>query len=517
MKRKALEVLGYLALTGVALALRLIDLDARPFHHDESQDAYFSWLFYTDGDYTYQPILHGPLRFYLTAAMYLLFGDSDFTARLAPALMGTAMVPMCALLRGQLGRLGAFSAAIALTFGPTFLYYSRFAREDIYFAAITLALIAVAARFLDRPRAHQPALLGALLALSFATKETTFITAFVAGTFFLVAIAEQTRLHGFRNGQVIRAVTAVGWEAWAWALASFLAVFTLLFTVFLTDPGGLWSGIYDGIDYWLSQHGPGRGESEEYFYSVVLAAVEWPIVLLGITGAVATYWRPSILRAFLIWDFILSLVVYSLANERFSWLVMHPLLPLTLLAGFGVQVIWESRHAWGGKLGLALIVLAVLHTGYASFRVNAQDGADPREFLVTTQSSDEVVGVRDEVFAAKARADREGRDLNVVVDSAEGATFPWAWYFRHLDATYPDLTREPLPSEADVVIATQGGRDAVAQQLAGYDGREFPFRVWWVRDYDEMSPGAWWDWFTKREPWNPTGGMPEWLCVRQGA
>ena len=74
------------------------------------------------------------------------------------------------------------SAALALTFGPTFLYYSRFAREDIYFAAITLALIAVTARFLDRPRRHQPALIGALLALSFATKETTFITVFVAGT-----------------------------------------------------------------------------------------------------------------------------------------------------------------------------------------------------------------------------------------------------------------------------------------------------------------------------------------------
>ena len=28
-----------------ALALRLIDLGDRPFHHDESQDAYFSWLF----------------------------------------------------------------------------------------------------------------------------------------------------------------------------------------------------------------------------------------------------------------------------------------------------------------------------------------------------------------------------------------------------------------------------------------------------------------------------------------
>ncbi|HZB74586.1 MAG TPA: flippase activity-associated protein Agl23 [Solirubrobacteraceae bacterium] len=517
MRRRALELLGYLVLTGVALALRLIDLDARPFHHDESQDAYFSWRFATDGDYTYQPILHGPLRFYLTAGVYTLFGDSDFTARVAPALMGTAMVPMCALLRGQLGRLGAFAAAAALTFGPTFLYYSRFAREDIYIAAITLALIAVTARFLDRPRPHQPALIGALLALSFATKETTFITVFVAGTFFLVAVAEQTRVHGFAQGQVVRAVRAVGWEAWAWALASFLAVFTLLFTVFLTDPGGLWAGIHDGLAYWLAQHGPGRGEAEEYFYSVVLVAVEWPIVVLGIAGAVATLRRPSILRAFLVWDFVLSLVIYSLANERFSWLVMHPLLPLTLLAGFGVQVIWEARRGWGGKLGLALLALALAHTAYASFRANAEGGADPREFLVTTQSSDDVARVRDEVVAREARARREGRDLTVVADSADGATFPWAWYFRDLDVTFPDLTREPLPSAPDVVIATEQGRERALESLAGYDGREFPFRVWWVRDYGAMSARGWWDWLTRREPWNPTGGLPEWIYVRQGA
>ena len=106
------EVLGYVALTAAALAVRLIALGDRPFHHDESQDAYFSWLFFTSGDYQYQPILHGPLRFYLTSLMYLLFGDSDFTARLAPALMGTAMVPFAALLRGQLGRVGAFAAAV---------------------------------------------------------------------------------------------------------------------------------------------------------------------------------------------------------------------------------------------------------------------------------------------------------------------------------------------------------------------------------------------------------------------
>ena len=93
-------------LVAVALALRLIALGDRVFHHDESQDAYFSWLFFRTGDYEYQPILHGPLRFYLTSLAYLAGGPSDFTARLAPALMGTAIVVLPVLLRDQLGRAG---------------------------------------------------------------------------------------------------------------------------------------------------------------------------------------------------------------------------------------------------------------------------------------------------------------------------------------------------------------------------------------------------------------------------
>ena len=88
-RRSRGELIAWGVLVAVALALRLLDLGDRPFHHDESQDAYFSWLFQTSGDYAYDPLLHGPLRFYLTAAIYTLFGDSDFTARLAPALMGT--------------------------------------------------------------------------------------------------------------------------------------------------------------------------------------------------------------------------------------------------------------------------------------------------------------------------------------------------------------------------------------------------------------------------------------------
>ena len=68
-----------------------------------------------------------------------------------------------------------------------------------------------------------------------------------------------------------------------------------------------------------------------------------------------------------------------------------------------------------------------------------------------------------------------------------------------------------------MAILTEGNRARLLPTLAGYDGTRFPFRVWWVRDYGKMSPETWWRWFTRREPWNPTGGMHEWLYVRQGA
>jgi uncharacterized protein (TIGR03663 family) len=507
------ELIAWGVLVALALALRLYDLGARPFHHDESQDAYFSWLFQTSGDYAYDPLLHGPLRFYLTAAIYTLFGDSDFTARLAPALMGTSMVAMAYGLRAQLGRVAAYAAGVLLAVAPSYLYFSRFAREDIYIAAITMAMLVVTFRFFDVPRRWHPAAFGALLALSFATKESTFITIFVAGTYFLLAIAWQARAHGgVRNAPVVRTLLGVGWEAHAWGVAAFLAVYTLTFTTFLTHPSGIY-GLWTGLDYWLGQHGVGRGGEAPGFYAVVLFAHEWPVLLLGAVGAVAAFRRPTLLRLFLPWAFVLSLAVYSWAGEKFAWLVLHPLLPLTLLAGVGLQWIWTARHGWLGKAGLAVTALALAYTVYASALVNAAHPADPREFLVSTQSSTDVADRAREIAAL---ADRRGGKLKITIDSAEGATFPWAWYFRDLDVGYLDMsTGAAPPQQSDVIILTQASNTRLQPTLTGYDGRQIRFRVWWVRDYGAMSAGNWWRWFTAREPWNPTGGMPEWIYVRR--
>jgi uncharacterized protein (TIGR03663 family) len=504
------ELIAYAVLVAVALALRFLDLGDRPFHHDESQDAYFSWTFWKDGGYEYDPLLHGPLRFYLTAAMYTLFGASDFTARLAPALMGTLMVPLPYLLRDQLGRVGAFAAAVALATGPSYLYFSRFAREDIYIAAITLALLVVAFRFLSTPRRYHPALIGVLLAASFATKETTFITLFVAGTFFLAVLVSPWR------DVVIAPVRSVGLDSWGWALAGFVGVYTILFTTFLTNPEGV-KGLYTGLDYWLGQHDVGRGGESRLFYGVILSFIEWPALLLGAIGAVTAIRRPSLLRVFLVWAFVVSLAVYSWAGEKFAWLVLHPLLPLLLLAGVGVQTIWDARGHWYGRVGFAVTVACLAYVVFASYSVNARYRADPRELLVSTQSSEDVAKVADQVVAEAKAAKAAGRPFSVTIDSAEGATFPWAWYFRDLSTGYIDLVNtDGPPPDSDVLILTQGARDRLDSELSGeYGAREFPFRVWWVREYDKLRPGSAWRYLTEREPWNATGGMPEFIYERR--
>src|SRR4051795_4117672 len=218
------ELVAWGVLFAAAIVVHVIGLGNRPFHHDESQDAYFSYLFRQSGDYQYNPLLHGPLRFYLTGLMYVLFGDSNFTARLAPALMGASMIPACWLLRPLLGRIAAFATALLFAFGPSYLYFSRFAREDIYFAAITLGLLIAIWRFLEHPRKSGPAIIGIMLALSFATKETTFITVFVMGSFFLVAlVVPRTR------PQIWGPVRSAGAEGWGWFVAAFAGLFTILF------------------------------------------------------------------------------------------------------------------------------------------------------------------------------------------------------------------------------------------------------------------------------------------------
>ena len=114
--------------------LRVVDLTAKPFHHDESEHAWFTWLLVTGQGYHYDPVFHGPVQFYVMSLLYLLIGAGDLAARLAPALVGTdrrGCRTSCAVSSGG-RRLSPPPSLLCIS--PSYLYFSRFVREDIYAA-----------------------------------------------------------------------------------------------------------------------------------------------------------------------------------------------------------------------------------------------------------------------------------------------------------------------------------------------------------------------------------------------
>ena len=180
---------GVIALFAISLVLHLWDLGARAFHHDESQHAAFSYYFATGGGYHHDPLLHGPLQFHVLALLFKVFGDSDFTARVFHAVLGSVLVLSPLWLRRTLGNTGTVLAAVFLVVSPSLLYYSRFARNDVPVALFTVMMVVGIWRYRTEQHLRWLLLLSAGLALSFASKETTYIAAAVLLLYLNAALA----------------------------------------------------------------------------------------------------------------------------------------------------------------------------------------------------------------------------------------------------------------------------------------------------------------------------------------
>ena len=186
--RITLEGALYLGVLLLALLTRFFDLGTQGQHHDESLHSYFSWLYYTGQGYGHDPLMHGPFLFHVATLAYFLFGDSDATSRFAAALFGALTVPLPFFLRRELGRWGALIAATMLLISPSFLYFGRFHRHDVYSAFFTFLLFIAIVRFIDRPRPLWAYVGAAAWGFLFTNKEDFFIVTAIFGSALAVAV-----------------------------------------------------------------------------------------------------------------------------------------------------------------------------------------------------------------------------------------------------------------------------------------------------------------------------------------
>jgi DNA-binding beta-propeller fold protein YncE len=205
------EMIFYIGLFIATVLTRFVNLGDRVMSHDESLHVKYSYDLYKNGNFAHTPLMHGPVLFHMTALMYFLFGDSDFSGRLYPAILGCILVFMPKLLFERwLGKLGAMVGSVLLLISPMILFHNRYIREDTPSIFFTLLMVYALLAYIDgaQPRKLRWLVLfsGAML-LSLASKEVAFMYIAIFGLFltflWIVQVAQ-----GIRTG-----VTSptVGW------------------------------------------------------------------------------------------------------------------------------------------------------------------------------------------------------------------------------------------------------------------------------------------------------------------
>ena len=125
--------------------------------------------------------MHGPLQIEMVAIVLRVLGDTDFVARLPYALFGVVLVALPYFLRRQIGDIGAFCAAVILTFSPSLLYFSRFGRNDILMVVWAVLLLIFLWRYREGSRRRYLLGAAAVTALMLATKETAYFVILFMG------------------------------------------------------------------------------------------------------------------------------------------------------------------------------------------------------------------------------------------------------------------------------------------------------------------------------------------------
>ncbi|GCF08267.1 flippase activity-associated protein Agl23 [Dictyobacter arantiisoli] len=202
--------LPFVSIVLLGALVRFLGLGDKPLHHDESLHAYFSlqlmhnmeqWKSCFDQEitcYHYDPLLHGPFQFHMIALIYKIsqllgvptHGVNTTTVRIAAATLGSAIVGLPYFLRDYLGgRRNAMVACCLLAVSPSMVYFSRFAREDIYMACFTLLLVVAAGRYIRDRKGCWFVSGSVAFVLSYATKEATFLSIAVFGSFLVALMA----------------------------------------------------------------------------------------------------------------------------------------------------------------------------------------------------------------------------------------------------------------------------------------------------------------------------------------
>lgn len=545
------EVGLYLLILIVALALRLGGSDLRIMDEVEAGQAGQAWRLVNEhaAERSLATGAYSPLLLTVQVILFALFGASDFTARLFPALIGGLMALLPWLLRDRLGRFGALAASLALALSPTLVYAARYADGGGLLVAFMLASVVLTLAWAhDRRPVYvwaraicgvcallaDPRIVGVALALGAAWAIERFL---------------------FRRDLLSSTREGIDWKQFALVGG---ATLVLLATTFAFNPGGLgaWA---DFPTQWVEHLRPVVNGQSVAYPLVALVVYEPLLLLFGLIGVAVMFWRKqdSSILGWLAFALLLLAILSGGRNagdvalvcavlalpagaaiealiadwrqegqliregafigvalviliylafttglyadklykqlpeaSQYFWMCMLAVALIVVLLGlylawFGAPSTWR---ALGGTLALVL-TLVMLST---SVRLNFSHVDDPHELHIRVAP---YAGVRDALQTMEKLAWQQAgypTSLPVAVEAGLGPI--WRWYLRDWERVeFVSNSSEAVTSDefaGTLLLTSTGAKPALGDRYAGQD---FVVRRWWKPEFlDGTDTLTWW-------------------------
>jgi hypothetical protein len=343
----SVETLCWLALLGIAFAIRLAGLGGSPFTVSESLRAVDA-LSVSRGDIP--STWTGDAGAAAVSYLFDIFEESAALARLPAAIGGAALVAALWFARPHAGRLAALAAAALIVLSPMFVLYSRSAEPfGIGPAVAVLAAISLIA-YVREPGTGW--LFSFTLFAGLATlTDAVAVTALLA---IIAFIGLEALVVG--NEQTSRAWDRFRSSPQQWAVLAVVAGATLQLGLShfgtSTDRSG-----FAGLTQFGEMFDAPRDSRPAAYHFVLLIAYDWPIVIAGTGGLVALSWRAAksglrplspFERLLLVWVAV-AVLTLAFLTQREGGQILILLLPLALLAGSLAESL-ARRLDWGNAL-----------------------------------------------------------------------------------------------------------------------------------------------------------------------
>ncbi len=328
-------------------------------------------------------------------------------------------------------------------------------------------------------------LASASVALMFATKETAFIT---LGT-MLIAVAcvwvyQKINKPKMSDGEeplisFAKFGDALGDGADRWLLivvaaVTFIYIFVLFFSSFFTYPEGVGKA-FEAYTAWVKT---GR---KDHVYKY-LEYYDWcknfegPIMLLSLLGTAVAFLKARHKFAMFAGLWAIGLfAAYSIIPYKTPWLALSFILPMCIIAGYGIDQLARSSAIGSKIIAGVLAAASVVFLAYRSYDlafVHYDDNSKTYVYAHTYRSFLDMLREIDQY------AEKSGKGKNAAIDIVSPDYWPMVWYMKdYPNAVFHGVMIDPKGSE--MVVAKKDAQDDEIIRKYSADYRlvgKFPLR-----------------------------------------